>query len=127
METKGAEIAREGNSFSKFDSEIRKRRVGEGEKISERSSVMPSATSPHPYPTATALQGRGRLTCVRRLRTWTEIQEKYKGNGQKYKGHEQKYKGNRNTRERGNHSRISVRQKARGDEDKITRTGLALE
>lgn len=41
----GVEIARKGNSFSKVDLKHSKRTAGEGEKIGERSSVMP-----HPLP-----------------------------------------------------------------------------
>lgn len=41
----GVEIAKKGNSFSKVDLKHSKRTAGEGEKIGERSSVMP-----HPLP-----------------------------------------------------------------------------
>lgn len=54
MEMERAERAREGNSAS-LTLNPPKRTAGEGERISESSSVLPSATSPHPTPASTLL------------------------------------------------------------------------
>lgn len=105
----GSRDSKEGQLFQQVGlwnivrEQLRKKR-----KISERSSVMPSATScpPHTCTLLPSQDGRHLLVSA----GWGHV-----------------WKGNRNAKEREDHSQISVQQKAGGAEEKNTRKELALE